>query len=181
MEKITKKPPFVKMPLGNIVPLGLSNGMLVYMDDVDEMKTRTYDGSLCSVSFMRPISKKDLESYQDEEHEYDYYKEEWKYAVSQDQTEDSLEDFISMTKSLEYDTDDKEWYCGRDMDELYTLRSCGKELRRMMDNYYAVNHQGEKPGSWEWHGCSQLEKPFDMVFNFPSYCEELERQAGFRD
>lgn len=171
--KVTEKTPYQHIePIYNFIPLGLSNGMLIWCNERD-LTRKTYDNRLPSVNLYRPISKEDLDAYRSED---ELMRRDWKFAVQEDRYEGSLDDFIDEYSEID---DNPEWFYGCDEDVAYNINSCDG-LRKLIDNYVAIKTD-TKVGTWEWEGCYGLPAPFDMVFNHPEYCEELERQAGFRD
>lgn len=105
-----------------------------------------------------------LEGLQSDNEVREYYRQDWKYAVANDQTEDSLDDWIEYAR--EEEPADDEYYPGKDESgcDIFNYEY-NEGAREFIDEYLSENEDIEV-GTWEASGCYTPSQDSDIQIIF---------------
>ena len=145
----------------DVVPVGLIGGRLVVA------KKSNIKGEY-ELEVMRPVSRELLKQYRDREHSKEYCLAEWKDAVANDKTTQSLYEFVRDMEDVWDMHNNTEAYMGKVTNNVFADY---KELRNIADEYVMTTPSMMfVAATWEYeHGGVIVKSDDDIIFNKDIY------------
>ena len=150
------------------IALGMGKDGQIYAIRVDESGKPIWNplGYSTSCDVIRPVSRERLQELREDT---ELYREEWKLAVKDDRTDESLDDFVDSLLA-DYPGDENFPY----KDESYVDDIIGdgdSQVSRETADRDAEELTGEPVGTWESSGWFGPQEPFARVYCSPELLE----------